>query len=186
MNICNLLNPASYGLEIPAEHFQGGSNALSSGRLSQERLQCHSFNLLPKTDRRDEYLRQKRRIQSEKKRQWRRKLTPEQKEKLQVLDAQRKRDQRMNQSPEQRAEARRKDAARKAASRRLVKEQIEREKAHKAISGASGFLPQMKAATDLRTSSFRSSSRGSSSHCLSLASSLRKGLGEKQHSNIFH
>lgn len=66
----------------------------------------------------------RRRLQSEKKRLWRKNLSPDQKAKRQELDAQRKREQRMNMTPEQRAEARRKDAARKAAKRRLQKEQL--------------------------------------------------------------
>lgn len=71
----------------------------------------------------DELSLRRKRIQSEKKRLWRKNLSPDQKAKRQELDAQRKREQRMNMTPDQRAEARRKDAARKAAKRRLQKEQ---------------------------------------------------------------
>lgn len=66
----------------------------------------------------------KRKIQSEKKRQWRKNLSPDQRAKRQELDAQRKREQRLNMTPDQRAEARKKDAARKAAKRKLQKEQM--------------------------------------------------------------
>lgn len=72
----------------------------------------------------DEMAARRRKIQSEKKRLWRKNLSPDQKAKRQELDAQRKREQRMNMTPNQRAEARRKDAARKAAKRRLQKEQL--------------------------------------------------------------
>lgn len=64
----------------------------------------------------------RRKIQSEKKREWRKNLSPDQKAKRQELDAQRKREQRMNMTPDQKLEARRKDAARKAAKRRIQKE----------------------------------------------------------------
>lgn len=66
----------------------------------------------------------RRKIQSDKKRLWRKNLSPDQKAKRQELDAQRKREQRMNMTPDQRAEARRKDAARKAAKRRIQKEKL--------------------------------------------------------------
>lgn len=72
----------------------------------------------------DEIAARRRKVQSEKKRLWRKNLSPDQKAKRQELDAQRKREQRMNMTPDQRAEARRKDAARKAAKRKLQKEQL--------------------------------------------------------------
>lgn len=72
----------------------------------------------------DEAAALRRKIQSEKKRLWRKNLSPDQKAKRQELDAQRKREQRMNMTPDQRAEARRKDAARKAAKRRIQKEKL--------------------------------------------------------------
>lgn len=72
----------------------------------------------------DEIAARRRKMQSEKKRLWRKNLSPDQKAKRQELDAQRKREQRMNMTPDQRAEARRKDAARKAAKRKMQKEQL--------------------------------------------------------------
>lgn len=72
----------------------------------------------------DDLTARRKKIQSEKKRLWRKNLSPDQKAKRQEMDAQRKREQRLNMTPEQRSEARRKDAARKAAKRRLQKEQM--------------------------------------------------------------
>lgn len=72
----------------------------------------------------DELTARRKKMQSEKKRLWRKNLSPDQKAKRQEMDAQRKREQRLNMTPEQRSEARRKDAARKAAKRRLQKEQM--------------------------------------------------------------
>lgn len=74
----------------------------------------------------------RRQSQSEKKRQWRKSLTAEQREKRQQLDARRKREQRMNLTDEQRTEARRKDAARKAAKRKELKEKLRKEKEEEA------------------------------------------------------
>jgi len=70
----------------------------------------------------------RRQSQSEKKRQWRKSLTAEQREKRQAQDARRKREQRMNLTEEQRTEARKKDAARKAAKRKEQKEEQKRKK----------------------------------------------------------
>lgn len=64
----------------------------------------------------------RRKVQSEKKRMWRKNMSPEQKLKRQQQDAHRKREQRLNMSVDQRAEARRKDAARKAAKRKIQKQ----------------------------------------------------------------
>ncbi|KAI0563268.1 helitron helicase-like protein [Gracilaria domingensis] len=102
----------------------------------------------------EEVLRQKRKIQSEKKRQWRRNLTPAQKERRQILDAQRKREQRMNQTPEQRAEARKKDAARKAAKRRQVKEEMEREKNQTAAASGSAPIHSSPPSNSLSTKGY--------------------------------
>lgn len=92
----------------------------------------------------DELTMRRKKIQSEKKRLWRKNLSPDQKAKRQELDAQRKREQRMNMTPDQRAEARRKDAARKAAKRRLQKEQQlrqQRDKQRESSSSSSSPPP---------------------------------------------
>lgn len=92
----------------------------------------------------------RRKIQSEKKRQWRKNLSPDQKAKRQELDAQRKREQRMNMTPDQRAEARRKDAARKAAKRRMQKETL-LEMEGQASTPANGVSLARTASTTVRS-----------------------------------
>lgn len=97
----------------------------------------------------DDLAARRKKIQSEKKRLWRKNLTPDQKVKRQELDAQRKREQRMNMTPEQRSEARRKDAARKAAKRRLQKEQVK-------LAPTTSYGHQNFDSTDLTSPSDRS------------------------------
>lgn len=130
MSISNLLNPdhparnvsRPHQQDYPRPHHQ--ANSLGGRRhLHGPRLPESSSSMMDH----DEQLKERRRIQSEKKRQWRRNLSPEQKERRQMQDAQRKREQRQNLSPEQRAEARRRDAARKAMKRRQSKDKMERE-----------------------------------------------------------
>lgn len=153
MSIYNLLNPDARASAPPlSRHSSSSTTSPSSATSAHHQLRNLTLNSDEPLSK-EELLRQKRKIQSEKKRQWRRNLSPEQKERRQVLDAQRKREQRMNQTPEQRAESRKKDAARKAAKRRLMKEQMEKEKRQAALSSTSPHSPSFHASSSSATSS---------------------------------
>ena len=94
-----------------------------------------SVEMVPRTENQtdastEQSLLQKRKKQSEKKRQWRMSLTPEAREKRQQIDARRKREQRRSLTPQQRAEVRRKDALRKAAKRKMMKQQLYMKESH--------------------------------------------------------
>lgn len=114
----------------PSSHFARHSstqasepNRDSSRHRHSTHFQANTTQVSPGHGNLDDLSVRRKKVQSEKKRMWRKNLTPDQKAKRQELDAQRKREQRLNMTLEQRSEARRKDANRKALKRRHQKEQ---------------------------------------------------------------